>query len=77
MTRSAHAVLEQALRLEPTDRARIATELLASLDEQNEEVHAAWVAEIEQRASDAEAHPDAEQDWREALSEIRRDVLSR
>jgi hypothetical protein len=64
-------------QLEPSDRAKIASELLASLDEQDEAIHAAWAAEIERRATDAELDPEAEQDWREALSEIRRDVLSR
>jgi len=77
MTRSAHTVLEQALELEPSDRAMIAAELLASLDEQQEEVDAAWAAEIVRRAADAEANPEAEQDWRAALSEIEQEVLSR
>lgn len=77
MTRSAHAVLEQALELAPNDRAKVAAELLASLDETDEETYAEWVAEIERRAADAEANPDAEQDWRDVLTEIRRDVLSR
>ena len=70
-------VLEEALQLEANDRAKIASELLASLDEQDEEVHAEWASEIARRAADAEANPEAEQDWREVLGEIRRDVLSR
>jgi putative addiction module component (TIGR02574 family) len=65
------------LQLDPHDRAKIAPELFASLDEQEDEVHAAWTAEIARRAADAEANPDAEQDWRAALSEIEREVLSR
>lgn len=77
MMRSAHVVLEEALQLEANDRAKIAAELLASLDEQTDEVHSAWAAEIERRAADAELNPEAEQDWREVLSEIQRDVLSR
>jgi len=76
MTKPAHIVLEEALQLEPTDRAKIASELLASLEDENDEVYAAWAAEIERRAADAEANPELEQDWREALAEIRRDVLS-
>ena len=77
MTRGAHQVLEEALQLDPHDRAKIAAELLASLDEHEDEVHAAWAAEIARRAADAEANPDAEEDWRAALSEIEREVLSR
>ena len=77
MTTRAHIVLEEALQLAPNDRAKIATELLASLESQNNDVYTAWAAEIERRAADAEANPELEQDWREALAEIRRDVLSR
>jgi putative addiction module component (TIGR02574 family) len=69
--------LEEALQLEPNDRAKIAEELLASLEQQNEDVYATWAAEIERRAADAKANPELEQDWREALADIRRDVLSR
>jgi len=38
---------------------------------------AAWAAEIARRAADAEANPDDEEDWRTALEDIRREVLSR
>jgi hypothetical protein len=59
------------------ERARIAAELLSSLEESDEDVKAAWAAEIERRASDADSDPDDEQDWRIALAEVRREVLSR
>jgi len=77
MTKAANKLLEEALRLAPTDRARIAAELLSSLDDQDDDVRAAWAAEITRRAADAEADPDDEEDWRTALAEIRREVLSR
>lgn len=77
MTGKATRLLEEALQLDAGDRAKIAAELLSSLDEQDQEVKSAWAAEIARRAADAEADPDDEEDWRSALDEIRREVLSR
>lgn len=77
MTRNAHRLLEEALQLAPNDRAKIAAELLSSLDEADRDVKAAWAAEITRRAADADADPGDEDDWREALDEIRREVLTR
>jgi putative addiction module component (TIGR02574 family) len=52
MTRE--ALLQEALKLPHTERADVAAELLASLDEEPadslEEVEKAWAAEIERRA---------------------------
>ena len=77
MTKDAAKLLEQALQLSPNERAKIATELLSSLDQQDDDVKAAWAAEINRRAADAETDPDDEEDWRSALDEVRREVLSR
>lgn len=76
MTKTAHALLTEARRLEAPDRAKLAAELLASLDEQQEDVAAAWAAEIARRVEDARSEPDDEEDWRSALDEIQREVLS-
>lgn len=46
-------VLDEALKLEPDDRASLAAELLESLEaapEEKADVQAAWAAEIERRA---------------------------
>jgi putative addiction module component (TIGR02574 family) len=75
--KSADRLLEEALQLSPEQRAKLAAELLSSLDDQDEDVKAAWAAEIARRAADAEADPDDEEDWRTALEDIRREVLSR
>jgi len=48
-----------------------------AFDEQDDDVKAAWAAEIARRAADAEADPDDEDDWRTALDDVRREVLSR
>ena len=53
MTSRAQDVLREALALPVDERADVAAELLASLDEGGEdpvEVEAAWAAEIEKRA---------------------------
>lgn len=77
MTKNADRLLEEALQLTPNERAKIAAELLSSLDDQDEDVRSAWAAEIARRAADADADPDDEQDWRSALNDTRREVLSR
>lgn len=77
MTRDATRLLEEARQLAPIERAKIAEELLSSLDERDGDVKAAWAAEITKRAADAETDPDDEEDWRAALDEVRREVLAR
>ena len=77
MTQNADRLLAEALQLSPNERAKIAAELLSSLDTQDGDVKAAWAAEIMRRAADADSDPDDEEDWRTALDDIRREVLSR
>ena len=54
MTQQAKALLDEALALPAEDRADVAAELLASLEESSTEdaaaVQAAWATEIERRA---------------------------
>lgn len=53
MTDRAQALLREALTLPPEERADVAAELLASLDDTETEVadiEAVWAAEIERRA---------------------------
>ena len=77
VTTNAKKVLDDALSLEPNDRAQIAAELLASLDDLEDDIEAAWAAEIQRRAAEARANPDDDEDWRDVLDEIQREVLSR
>ncbi|HYC88680.1 MAG TPA: addiction module protein [Thermoanaerobaculia bacterium] len=77
MTVNAQKLFEDALTLPANDRAELAAQLLASLDEAEADVEAAWAAEIERRVADARANPDDEEDWRIVLDEIQREVLSR
>jgi putative addiction module component (TIGR02574 family) len=77
MTRDAARVLEKAMQLTAAERAQIAEELLASLDDTREEVEAAWAAEITRRADAARNNPDDDVDWREALREVQQRVSDR
>jgi len=77
VTTHAQKLLEDALTLAPNDRAQLAAELLASLDENESDVESAWAAEIQRRAVEARKNPDDDDDWRVVLDEIQREVLSR
>jgi putative addiction module component (TIGR02574 family) len=77
MTKDATRLLEDALRLRPEDRAQLAEELLASLDETESEVESAWAAEIARRAAEARLSAAGEEDWRGALGDVQREVLKR
>lgn len=51
MTNAARTLLDQALKLSVEERAALAHDLLASLDDEpKEDVDAAWAAEAERRA---------------------------
>jgi hypothetical protein len=75
VTEVARKVLEEALTLEADERANLAAELLASLQEHEQDVQKAWAAEIERRSLDAVNERGT--DWRAALEEIRAEVLRR
>ena len=75
MTEAGRKILEEALTLDADERASLAAELLASLQEREQDVEKAWAAEIERRARNAADERGT--DWRVALEEIRADVLRR
>lgn len=77
VTTNAQKVFEEALRLALSDRAELAAQLLASLDEVEADVESAWAAEIERRAAEARQNLHDDEDWRAVLDEIQREVLSR
>ena len=47
---STEELLAEALRLSRPDRARVAEELLSSLEESDDDVAAAWATELERRS---------------------------
>ena len=73
MTRAGDKVLEDALKLEVSERAELAAELLASLDGQPDEgVEAAWAAEVERRLARARSGEDPGVPWPEVRERARR-----
>ena len=63
----------QALELTREERARLARDLLVSLDEPHdepEEVEAAWLAEIERRIAEVDAGTATSVPWPEARERI-------
>lgn len=77
MTRATEDVLQAALDLPLDERAKIAAELLASLDDAEQHVEEAWAAEITRRVAAARAGELASTDWRVVLERVEKDVLGR
>jgi putative addiction module component (TIGR02574 family) len=77
MTRPAEDLLAEVLHLSVSERAKIAAELLESLEEADHDVEAAWAAEIERRVAAARAGELESTDWRAVLDDVEREVLSR
>ena len=66
MTEQAQAVLASALLLTVEERAELAAELIASLDgEPDEDVEAAWAAEIERRVRRVDQEGSRGRPWQE------------
>ncbi len=81
MTSRAQAVLREALALPVDQRADVAAELLASLDEtppsDQAEVEAAWAREIERRARRVMAGESAGEPWEEVRARVLRRLTER
>jgi len=76
MSDRAQALLREALTLSPDERADVAAELLASLDDSTVEepaaVQAAWAREIERRARRVLAGDSAGEPWESVRDRIAR-----
>jgi len=74
-------LLREALTLSPDERADVAAELLASLDDQATEdpaaVRAAWAAEIERRAQRVLSGESAGEPWEDVRNRIVQDLTNR
>jgi len=65
-------ILDTALALPPNERAWLASELIASLDESKDsDVEAAWAVEIERRIAEVESGEAETTSWEEARTRIR------
>jgi putative addiction module component (TIGR02574 family) len=74
---STDELLAKALRLTRVDRARVAEELLSSLEESDEEVATAWAAELERRSQDAAEGRVQTTSWGAARAEILKELEQR
>lgn len=77
MARGTRELLAEALELPLDDRAKMAAELLESLQEAEADVEQAWAREIEKRVAAARAGELASTDWRAVLDRVEREVLGR
>ena len=74
---STEELLAEALRLTRADRARVAEELLSSLEESDEEVATAGATELERRSREiAEGHVQTT-NWETARTEILKELEQR
>lgn len=78
MTKAAQELLADALRLDTTDRAKLAAELLASLDgEPEEDVEAAWAEEVERRMDEIESGAVKLVPWEDVKRRVEKEILKR
>ena len=81
MSDRAQTLLREALSLSPDERADVAAELLASLDEPASEdpaaVRAAWATEIERRAQRVLSGESAGEAWEDVRNRIVRSLTNR
>ena len=78
MSKTGQDVLHEALQLDLSERAELVAELLASLDgEPDEDVEAAWAAEVERRAARARSGQDVGKPWAEVRDQIRNALSKR
>ena len=72
MSAKSDSVRDEALRLPEAERARLAAELLASLDGEAEDgVEAAWAAEVENRKAQVERGEARLVPWEQVKAEVK------
>ena len=74
---STDRLLAEALRLPRDERARVAEELLSSLEEPDEEVAAAWAGELERRSREIAEGQVQTVDWETARQQILKELEQR
>ena len=78
MTNSTAKLLSEALRLTDSERAELAAKLIESLDaESDEDVDAAWAAEIERRCAELDSGEAVTSDWSEVRRRIETEIFRR
>jgi putative addiction module component (TIGR02574 family) len=72
MSTTADTILGTALTLPPDERAWLASELIASLDEgEDADVQGAWAVEIERRIAEVDSGEATTSSWEEARTRIK------
>lgn len=74
---SVDELLAQVLRLPRQERARVAEQLLSSLEESEEEVAAAWAIELERRSREVAEGRVQTIDWETARADILKELQER
>lgn len=74
---STEEILAQALRLPRAERARLAEEVLSSLEDPDEQVAAAWARELERRSNDIAEDRVQPVDWETARDQILKELEQR
>ena len=74
---SVDELLAQVLRLPREERARVAEQLLSSLEESEEEVAAAWAIELERRSREVAEGRVQTIDWETARADILKELQER
>ena len=74
---SSDKLLAEAMRLPRRERARVAEELLSSLEESDEEVAAAWARELERRSGEIAEGRVQTVDWETARGQILKELEQR
>ena len=74
---STDELLAEALRLPRPERARVAEELLSSLEEPDDEIAAAWAAELERRSRDVAEGRVQTVAWETVRTEVVRELEQR
>ncbi len=77
MSQPADALLQQVLELPREQRARVAEDLLVSLEEPSEDVAKAWVEVIERRSTDVTEGRVQTVEWQDARAEVTRELERR
>ena len=78
MTSAAKAVLADALRLGPNERAELAVEVLASLDgPADTNAESAWEQEVRRRIEAIDAGTIELEPWEDVKHRIEKDILGR
>ena len=74
---STEEILAEVLRLPRTERARLVEEVLSSLEEQEEEIVAAWARELERRSREISEGRVRAVDWETARERILKELGQR